>query len=787
MVDDIGDLRVIDDSELGVATNAGWRVESGEERQSRLEAEEYGTLGETLKGVGEKALSGATIGLSDLALAEGVDGYRAARAARERQLGGVGTAAEVVGAIAPLLLSGGASAGATGGSLAARGASLAARTVGAPVRAAAALGRGAEAGTGALLRAAGVTGESIAGRGLATGARLAAGGAVEGALAGAGQALSEAALARGGNYDHLGEQLWAGAKTGAMFGALSGGALGVTGGVVAGTAARAVDGTGLLKNVLLSQREGAVSRALGARAGELRKLRRKGMQGSLDLPEMADELLAHKLDDGSALFRAGDSQSDLGAKIAQAREEVGAKLGEMRKAVADVDIDTRSVADRIRATVLEPLASSAVPGVAAKGRRVAREFSAVLDGEVSTIGQLQRLRQDVDSLIWPKKEGLQLAPEAAEQLQAARREVESALEDATEAALESSGHALTGDYAGAKRRFGALKDAEEIVSREADRASGRNRVSPFETLSAMGGMVGAAAGNPALAVAGLGYSAARNVWRDKGEIALAVMANRAAKSEAKLSTGVKQFFARGGDIRRGVIGEGAGEESRAKSRAERTLRPKKSEALPDAYRRRLKEVSSFDPRRLKDLDQAMGSAPRATTAAMATMVRARQHLLETAPTSLHSDDALQPHLVHPEPNRADLEKWSRRLEVIDDPVGTVTAALRDNTLMREHVEALREVYPQTYTDLRARIWTELSESKERLPYQQRIRLGVLFGLPTDKSLRPENIARSQAIYAQTPVDSLAAQQPSQSGGALTQISNAFSTQTQNIEGGNLEI
>lgn len=143
----------VDPSQVGAALANNWRiVDAGEAAAVDLKREESTASAQALA-LGESALSGATVGLSDVALAGmGIADPKRMRARREAA-GGLATAAELVGATAPLLLSGGSTAGLQGAGTAARlgAAGRAARAVGTPVRALEGLGALAERGTARLL------------------------------------------------------------------------------------------------------------------------------------------------------------------------------------------------------------------------------------------------------------------------------------------------------------------------------------------------------------------------------------------------------------------------------------------------------------------------------------------------------------------------------------------------------------------------------------------------------------------------------------------------------------
>jgi hypothetical protein len=81
----------------------------------------------------------------------------------------------------------------------------------------------------------------------------------------------------------------------------------------------------------------------------------------------------------------------------------------------------------------------------------------------------------------------------------------------------------------------------------------------------------------------------------------------------------------------------------------------------------------------------------------------------------------------------------------------VLADLRSGDITPEAVEALRQVYPQLYEQMRQTVVREMARSGGSVGYDRRISLGVLFGVPTDPALTPRHMAITQAMYAaQTP-------------------------------------
>jgi hypothetical protein len=288
-------------------------------------------------------------------------------------------------------------------------------------------------------------------------------------------------------------------------------------------------------------------------------------------------------------------------------------------------------------------------------------------------------------------------------------------------------------------------------------------------LALAAGLIGG--GAPALAALakGAAFSFAHKLMRERGSSILAVAAYRAARGDKVLTGAVREFLSAGS--RRAVA-------TKATEKPQRRDPPNAKD-----YAKRLDELSKLDPAKMRGFDQGATEAPNLAAATAGAVVRAKAYLTQEAPTGLMGDDPLQPHLTAPQPNRAALERYSRKWEAVDDPIGTVERRLADGTLTREHVEAIKAVYPVTYREIRQKVFEELADSKERVPYDRRVRLGILFDFAADNSLRPEQIARTQALYAVTLPNEQAAQGPAQPAQAPLQLAQSHATPAQALEGG----
>lgn len=210
-----GEIGSVSSDDVAQALGQGFRiVDQGEADKIKLLKEETDTFS-TFQAGAEAALSGATLGLSDMA-ATGLGADRERMALRREGLGSAGTALEIAGSLAPLLISGGTAAPAVG----ARGVGgLALRGLAAPVRTVEALGAGAEALTARGLMAAGAAPGGLLRSVVPIGVR----GATEGLAYGMGAEISEASL---GGREITAERLMASGGMGALLGGAAGGAFG---------------------------------------------------------------------------------------------------------------------------------------------------------------------------------------------------------------------------------------------------------------------------------------------------------------------------------------------------------------------------------------------------------------------------------------------------------------------------------------------------------------------------------------------------------------------------------
>lgn len=96
----------------------------------------------------------------------------------------------------------------------------------------------------------------------------------------------------------------------------------------------------------------------------------------------------------------------------------------------------------------------------------------------------------------------------------------------------------------------------------------------------------------------------------------------------------------------------------------------------------------------------------------------------------------------------EIQSFVRKFQVVEDPL-SVLDLTANWQLTTDHVDALRNVYPEMYAHIQAEV-TEIVVSLDELPpFNARMQIGTLLDIPSDPSLDPAFIQRMQSDYAQT--------------------------------------
>lgn len=130
-----------------------------------------------------------------------------------------------------------------------------------------------------------------------------------------------------------------------------------------------------------------------------------------------------------------------------------------------------------------------------------------------------------------------------------------------------------------------------------------------------------------------------------------------------------------------------------------------------------------------------------------------------------------------EPSGAEAMAFARRYDAVSDPAGVWERVAQENAMLSlEAAEALRENYPRLFGQAQQRLLEHAAEAKLKVPYRQRIQLSLLYKVPLDAALDPDNLKITQSVYERkvmNPQPGMPATPPVPSTAGPVQISQAF--------------
>lgn len=788
MVDDTGVPVRVDPGELDKAIARGYAFEGSDTVNARQMRRERTTGGQLAATAAEGAARGATLGLSDAALT-GVlgDDYRQGALERRQVNPGVAAVGEVGGTLAATLASGGL-----------------AGTLGAPARAMAGAGRLAEGAAMSGARALGYEGATLAGRATARALALGAAGGVEGAMYGAGQAVSKAALE---GTPVTAEKVVASMGEGALFGGLAGGALGAVG-QLAPAAGRALlrggeEGAVGLGRASSTLRERAreladtsALKALGARGSDLRRLGKTAQRAEQEIGEIGQEVLSYRFKtgprQGEKLFQFASKAEDFVDDLAHARGETGEALGALR---GEVDNAIRSNPElapdlggylrRVDEEVLAPLRASASPTVRRQANRVERELSLLrervqpqyeVDGlrfataedaafatevkgvpavevppEPVSFADLDQFRRDLRSVFQPPKPtsgGLPPpVPEHAQYLERAERILSDELDNAAESALAKMGRDPS-EYSQLKEQFRNLRQAEDIAGKAALQDLGNRAISPSDYATGMATGLGALmSGNVGAMALGAAGTIAHKLIRERGRSVVALLADRVAKVDSQIGAAVPR-----------LLGTAAAPTARALMPTALSIGPR-WEQLATAVREYQRDPQAAQARLAAPVRAYADDYPQLAGAVQQQIAKTYDFLSTKLPKPLtRAGASLTPELERTRYQAAEIAKFSRFARGAVSPQ-EVVKDLASGRVDRDGIEAIKTLYPETFSQLRSKVISEIGTLKEPLPFQRRMLLSLVFDFNGDASLDPAFTSAVQQAHAEQ-IQQEAAQQAS---------------------------
>ncbi len=733
--------------EAGEALAAGMVPESSAAVQARQQRKEFGTVGQqALAGV-EGAARGLSFGLSDVATtALGGEGYRRNALARQQANPITAGATEILGAVAPAVLSGGATASATAG-----------RALTAVPRAGAALGRFATRGIAA---------ESAMARMAARAAETGVAGAFEGLVYGAGSAAGSSALQ---GSEITAEKIISGGAHGALIGGLLGASLGAVQGRLSKPAAQSGDDMLLrakldkLDDTLQKQgradarvaerAEGSVEKA-AARSSFLdriaadqaiaglkpgpRVLRRAAKQAAdVDqlITEAGQDYLQYQIRTGplagKRIFHAARDPADALSDISHAWQETDDIVRAHKQTAAqtiaqnpELAPNLADVASRVEGDIAEKVGRSEAKSVS----RLLGPLREARDGQfVGQVGfELDALEATRQGLIDAAEKAS--TPGEIRAIKSARLAVDDALQDATEGALTKAGvdTTLFRQEARMHRSLSLVKDAvEELkIAQHSSRGGVENNAAGYALAAVLSGNFGGA-----LAVGATMMG--QNLLRNRASGIVAELAHRAARTDIRLGWGAKAL-------------SGDGFKHPVRTAVTKTL----TGGAADRFYSRLAETAQNPTEYVVARTQREAAQyPELAAQMQRVMTDDLKYLAANVPARYSRAGAsITPMATKPVGSKASADDFWERVHALEDP-GYVVDELLHGRVPVAGIEALKERRPHSWEQLRGAVMQECVTRGEELPFKRRITLGTAFDFVSDRSLLPGALANIQIGFA----------------------------------------
>ena len=712
--------------------------------------EKLGTVGNALVG----AASGATLGLTDYALTgTGAMTPGQLNASRTTFSSKVG---DVLGTLAPAVLSGGES-------LLAKGAAMT------PMGLVARAGAAAEGGVGRLMKTFAM--EGALGEAASPILKIAARGATEGALMNTAHTTTEALtqnrpLSAEALVSSFGDGFLTGGAMGAGFGALgalAGGAkrLAGSGGAMAGEAAEAQS----IRTLSHMGADDAILAEAKAYPGGAKEYLKK------QYSSLADE--------GASLRSSPGTISKVAQEqVTKSEMTIKDTLDALSKQAPDAVPSGARVAAQLRQELTDEFAGRPELRDAMKfSRRITSELG---DPKGYGMGEA-RTWQTWDKIRETYANNLSSAAEGSFEKGAYQR-VLGIVDKSMESEMKLVAPELQAKYAAATTDLRMAKSLQEMSGNYEMRQALKK--SPLEITPQDVGTPGFALLTGANPAVGLGIAAARKfgLWAaDKLEPAVAdymarktigVQASAAAAQSSQRLAGAMNGFITGA---RSIQSEGT---ARKEFAAAPAARPK---VTMKSYETAVKYATDFtSPGKLAQVSRGLDSIRQQGHPELADAIgTVRQRASDYIGNNIPKDTMQQSVGKAPEMYAPTMQaiKFISQLSAIQDPVGTLERGLKNNDLSRSEVAAIKYVYPEIHGMLVQHTAQTLVQAKAQgkfVPADKLATLGIALDAPVDNKLSKEFIGAVQSSFAPP-------QQPeAPAGNAPTADTSSFQTPLQSM-------
>jgi hypothetical protein len=586
----------------------------------------------------------------------------------------------------------------------------------------------------------------------------------EGAVQMAPMAITEAAL---GDFEGAGESLLAGVGLGALFGA--GGSLAKEATKLGSKAAMAVaERAGIDTGKGWSQmfRSAAEDKAVEALNPTLSQLERA--EATKDIKKLGRFLLDEEV--VTPFARAEDMYQRLATKTDDYGKQIGDVLDELDNKFGDV-IKTRAddIVQAIKKEVIDPNLKIAAH------RPFLGQVTDFLDNlkqidAPMSITELNAQKTALGSII--KNWGMDQKNQ-----QTFLKKAYGVFNEQIESKVRAVDSGAFSKWKALKEKYGYLETAEAIAKKSAARDAKNN---DFGLTSYIGGGIGAGVlGLPGF-VAGM---VGREFTRRYGDQIMAtglnkvggiLMAEKAMKKSAEALDRIPSILSRLSTARPKAAAGQAGLSAVLRLTGEKEP-PKKQEEIIQRFEQKYGPLAQ-NPEAMANQVAALTTtfsktgAPQVGGVLNTKMIKAMDYISKSIPREFRPSNPFA-HRKPFKPSNRDMLSFMQKVQVVENP-WSVLDELEKGTLTRNHMDALKSVYPRMHAMVQDKVHDAVLNGVEPVPYQSRVQLSLLMDEPMDQSMTPKSIAEYQATYAP--------QEEAQGGGQELNIADTGATDVQKL-------
>lgn len=486
-------------------------------------------------------------------------------------------------------------------------------------------------------------------------------------------------------------------------------------------------------------------RALGGTKSDMTRMQKA--LGPTAMKDAGEVIQRYGIIDAEAALRdtavGGSTAEHLLPRVQSAKADVGSRIGELMGTEARIPLsDINKLAENIAGEAAKKVSTA---GAANTVRDVAGRLQSALEasGQISGDGtvalkDLFAQRVDLDKVI--RGEIGRFSKPAQGVVEDFRNQVEKRLVGAME---ERAGGAATAEFSALKRDYKVLSQLEKTAQSGVERIQGNNEIPLRAALTGLA--TGVATGGPLGAILGLGTALGGKVVHERGHAVGAVLLKRLSTANAigdvirATDTGLDRAAV-------GVV-EGA---SRAPVRS-LPATPQRAAAAVERVQSVMANPEAMADHVARQTSTIAPIAPQVASAIAAKASNAAAFLASKIPQPLGKTNVFDGNRPGKIPD-VEAQKFLRYYDAVIDPLQALRK-IEHGEVTAEAVEALKATSPQLFVGLQVRTIEAVSRaaaSGKPLPYQTRIRLGILMDVDADASLRPDVLRNLQAAASGPP-------------------------------------